>query len=141
MKRNIFEKRKNIKPYEYPELLSFKDAISHSYWLWSEYNFTSDIQDFKIVLSEKERTIIKKTILAISQVEVSVKRFWPNIYNYFPKTEIDLVGLTFGESECRHFEAYSKLLELLDMDDMFLNIEQYEALMKRVDYMGDFLEK
>ena len=31
--KNIFEKRINILPYEYPSLLAYKDAIRHSYWL------------------------------------------------------------------------------------------------------------
>ena len=30
-KRNIFEKRLNLKPYEYPELYEYVDAIRHSY--------------------------------------------------------------------------------------------------------------
>lgn len=28
---NIFKKRKNVLPYEYPELLKYKNAIRHSY--------------------------------------------------------------------------------------------------------------
>ena len=45
-KRRLFVPRFEIKPYEYPELLEFKDAIRHSYWLHTEFNFTGDIQDF-----------------------------------------------------------------------------------------------
>ena len=47
MKNNIFEKRVNILPYEYPSLLAYKDAIRHSYWIHTEFNFTTDIDDFK----------------------------------------------------------------------------------------------
>jgi len=39
-KRNIFKKRMNLKPYEYPELLKYVDAIRHSYWIHTEFNFT-----------------------------------------------------------------------------------------------------
>ena len=45
--RNIFDRRITLKPYEYPELYEYVDAIRHSYWIHSEFNFTSDIQDFK----------------------------------------------------------------------------------------------
>ena len=38
--RNIFVSRVNLKPYEYPELASYVDAIRHSYWLHTEFNFT-----------------------------------------------------------------------------------------------------
>lgn len=102
---NIFEKRINIKPYEYPELLQFKDAIRHSYWLHTEFNLTSDIQNYKVDLNEQEKEVIKKTMLAISQIEVNVKRFWGDLYKFIPKPEIDDVGATFAESEVRHKDA------------------------------------
>jgi len=77
MKRtnNIFEKRVNILPYEYPQLLDYKDAIRHSYWIDTEFNFTEDIQDFKVTIDKTERDIIKKTMLSIAQIEVNVKTF------------------------------------------------------------------
>ena len=96
-KRNLFEKRVEAKPYEYPELIDFKDAIRHSYWLSSEFNYTSDIQDYHVNVTSAEKSVLTKAMLAIAQVEVSVKRFWSDLYKYFPKPEIDLVGVTFGE--------------------------------------------
>lgn len=96
-KRNLFEKRVEAKPYEYPELIDFKDAIRHSYWLSSEFNFSSDIQDYHVNVTPAEKSVLTKAMLAIAQVEVSVKRFWSDLYKYFPKPEIDLVGVTFGE--------------------------------------------
>ena len=72
-KTNIFEKRINLKPYEYPDLYEYVPAIRHSYWIHTEFNFTSDIQDFKAGLSDVERSAIKNTMLAISQIEVAVK--------------------------------------------------------------------
>lgn len=139
MPRNIFHKRLHIKPYEYPELLEFKDAIRHSYWLHSEFNFTSDIQDYKTAISEKERHVLTKTMLAISQIEVNVKRFWGDLYRYFPKPEIDDVGGTFAESEVRHKDAYSFLLEKLGMNEMFAQIHEIEPLLARIRYMEDFM--
>ena len=53
MNGNIFKKRENILPYEYPQLLDYKDAIRHSYWIDTEYNFTEDISDFKECLLPK----------------------------------------------------------------------------------------
>ena len=139
MPRNLFEKRLQIKPYEYPELLEFKDAIRHSYWLHTEFNFTSDIQDYKTAISSRERTALTRAMLAISQVEVNVKRFWGDLYRYFPKPEIDDVGGTFAESEIRHKDAYSFLLEKLGMNHMFEQITDIPALMKRIQYMEDFM--
>lgn len=97
MSRNIFEKRVNLKPYEYPELLNYVDSIRHSYWIHTEFNFTSDIQDYKTNLTESERESLKRALLAISQIEVSVKTFWWEIHKVLPKPEISSVGFSFAE--------------------------------------------
>jgi len=69
MKNNIFEKRVNILPYKYPQLLDYKDAIRHSYWIDTEFNFTEDIQDFKVNLNDKERDIIKRLCFQLRRLK------------------------------------------------------------------------
>lgn len=139
-KKNIFEKRINLKPYEYPEVLEYVDAIRHSYWVHTEFNFTSDIQDFKSGLNPQEREAIKRTMLAISQIEVAVKTFWGNIYDKMPKPEIGNVGATFSESEVRHSDAYSHLLEILGLNEEFRNLKNNPVIMRRVNYLEDSLK-
>lgn len=138
--RNLFEPRLAFKPYEYPELLGFKDAIRKSYWTSQEYNYTPDIQDYKVSLIPEEREVIRRCMLAISQIEVTVKRFWADIYYKFPKPEVDAVGVTFAESEVRHADAYSSILELLGINDDFSKIHEIPALMGRVNYMQKFMK-
>ena len=133
--RDMFEKRINLKPYEYPELYEYVPAIRHSYWIHSEFNFTSDIQDFKTRLSKKEQTAIKNTMLAISQIEVAVKSFWGDMYQKIPKPEIGSVGATFAESEVRHADAYSHLLEILGLNKEFEILKKKPVIMKRVKYL------
>ena len=104
---SIFEKRVAFKPFEYPELYEFVDAINHSYWIHTEYSYDSDVQDFKVNLNKIEKNAVKNAMLAISQIEVNVKRFWSNLYSQFPKPEFDALGNTFGESEVRHSRVAS----------------------------------
>ncbi|MEO8934863.1 MAG: ribonucleotide-diphosphate reductase subunit beta [Xanthomarina sp.] len=139
-KSNIFEKRINLKPYEYPELYEYVPAIRHSYWIHTEFNFTSDVQDFKTLLSGPEQTAIKNTMLAISQIEVAVKNFWGDIYHRMPKPEIGSVGSTFAESEVRHHDAYSHLLEVLGLNEEFKNLKKKPVIMKRVQYLETALK-
>ncbi|MDN3491923.1 ribonucleotide-diphosphate reductase subunit beta [Winogradskyella bathintestinalis] len=139
-KTNIFEKRINLKPYEYPELNEYVDAIRHSYWIHSEFNFTSDIQDFKTRLTIVEQNAIKNTMLAISQIEVAVKSFWGDIYHKMPKPEIGSVGATFAESEVRHHDAYSHLLEILGLNNEFKNLKKKPVIMRRVHYLETALK-
>ena len=137
---DIFEKRINLKPYEYPQLYEYVPAIRHSYWIHSEFNFTSDIQDFKSRLSAPEKSAIKNTMLAISQIEVAVKSFWGDLYHRIPKPEIGSVGSTFAESEVRHADAYSHLLEILGLNSEFKALKKKPAIMKRVQYLETALK-
>jgi ribonucleoside-diphosphate reductase beta chain len=132
---NIFSKRVNLKPYEYPNLNEYVDAIRHSYWVHTEFNFTSDIQDFKVHLNEKEKTAVERAMLAISQIEVAVKTFWGDIYKRMPKPEIGNVGATFAESEVRHADAYSHLIQLLGLNNEFENLLQIPAIRRRIKYL------
>jgi len=137
---NIFEKRINLKPYEYPQLYEYVSAIRHSYWIHTEFNYTSDIQDFKAGLNDVERSAIKNTMLAISQIEVAVKNFWGDLYGKMPKPEIGAVGATFAESEVRHHDAYSHLLEILGLNNEFKNLKKKPVIMKRVHYLETALK-
>lgn len=134
-KRDIFKKRINLKPNEYPEFLEYVDAIRHSYWIHTEFNYTSDIQDFKIHVNDVERSAIKNSMLAIAQIEVSVKTFWADIYKKMPKPEIAAVGVTFAESEVRHQDAYSHLLEILGLNEEFEKIREIPVIMNRINYL------
>jgi len=134
-KKNIFKKRTNLKPYEYPEILEFTDAIRHSYWIHTEFNYSSDIQDYKVNMTPVEANIIKNAMLAIAQIEVSVKTFWSKIYERFPKPEFQGVGVTFAESEVRHADAYSNLIELLGLNEEFKKLLEIPAIKKRIAYL------
>lgn len=134
-RRDIFKKRIYLKPYEYPELYDYVNAVRHSYWIHTEFNFVSDVQDFKVNVDEKERSAIQNSMLAIAQIEVAVKTFWGDIYKKLPKPEIGAVGATFAESEVRHTDAYAHLLEILGLNDIFKTIGEVPALMQRVRYL------
>ena len=134
-KADIFKKRVNLKPYEYPDLVEYVDAIRHSYWVHTEFNFTSDVQDFKVHLSEKEKTAVQRAMLAISQIEIAVKNFWGDIYKRMPKPEIGNVGATFAESEVRHADAYSNLIQVLGLNKEFENLIEVPAIRRRIKYL------
>lgn len=140
MSKNIFMPRVNILPYEYPQLLEYKDAIRHSYWIDTEFNFTEDIQDFKVTITDQERDVIKKTMLAIAQIEVNVKTFWGDLYKRMPITEVGDVGFTFAESEVRHKDAYARLLRILGLEEEFQNVIEVPAIKGRLKYLKKYLD-
>lgn len=132
--------RVNILPYEYPSLLAYKDAIRHSYWIDTEFNFTTDIDDFKTKISDEEREVIKRSMLAIAQIEVNVKTFWADLYKRMPITEIGDVGMTFAESEVRHKDAYARLLRILGLEEEFMHVVEIPAIKDRIAYLSKYLD-
>lgn len=134
---DIFSTRINLKPYEYPELLQYVDGVRHSYWVHTEFNFTADVGDFKTKLTKSEQEALKRTMLAISQIEVAVKNFWGDIHKRLPKPEVGAVGATFAESEVRHADAYAHLLEILGLNGEFEHIMDHEVFKKRYEYLTE----
>ncbi len=132
---DLFEERKHLKPYEYNDFLDYTDAIRNSYWVHTEFNFQGDVQDFKVDTTNVERSVIRKTMLAIAQIEVKVKTFWSDIYEQMPKPEIGSVGMTFAESEVRHMDAYSHLLDILGIEDDFEEVTDVPAIKSRMEYL------
>lgn len=137
---DIFSERTHLKPYEYNHFLDYKDAIRSSYWVHTEFNFSGDVQDFKVNTTPVEKAVIKRTMLAIAQIEVQVKTFWSDIYEEMPKAEIGSVGMTFAESEVRHMDAYSHLLDVLGITEDFEQVTAVPAVRNRIEYLDECLE-
>lgn len=137
---NIFRKRTSLKPYEYPQLIEYLEAIRHSYWVHTEFNYSSDVQDMKVKMTPAEVDIVKKAMLAISQIEVQVKTFWAKIGDKMPKPEIQAVGITFGESEVRHADAYSNLIEIMGLNEEFEKLVEVPAIKKRIAYLEQSIQ-
>jgi len=137
---DIFRPRTNLKPYEYNDFTEYTDAIRNSYWVHDEFNFEGDVQNFKVDTTDVEKSVIRKTMLAIAQIEVKVKTFWSDIYEEMPKPEVGSVGMTFAESEVRHMDAYSHLLDILGIEDDFEQVTEVPAIKGRIEYLNDYLE-
>jgi len=120
--------------------MEYVDAIRHSYWVHTEFNYSSDIQDMKVRMSQGEVDIVKKAMLAISQIEVQVKTFWAKIGDKMQKPEVQAVGVTFGESEVRHADAYSNLIEIMGLNDEFANLVEVPAMKKRIAYLEQSIQ-
>lgn len=136
-RRSLLIRRTRLRPTEYPELLRYRDAIRHAYWLHTEFNLHDDVHDFRSRVSPAERQAITNTTLAIAQVEVAVKAFWGDLMKRLPKPEIGAVGTTFAESEVRHQDAYAHLLHVLGLDEAFERIDEVPALRQRIAVLDE----
>lgn len=137
---DIFSKADKVKPYTYPHLIKYVHAIHESFWTPEHFTYDRDVNDFKIKLSPQEQDVVKKSMLAIAQVENKVKTFWARIDIRLPKTEIALVGHSFANSECVHQLTYEKLLGLLNLDDEFDKLDEVPCMRGRTEYLSKYLK-
>ena len=135
----IFDKRTEYKPFEYPEVQRFIDNMNRTFWVHSEVDFSDDIQDFKTLLTDEEREVIKRSLLAIAQVEVTVKTFWGKLYEFLPKPEFNDLGATFSESECRHSSAYARLLEVVGLEEEFKKLLDIPVFRRKLELTEEHL--
>lgn len=142
MKRDIFDARDSVKPYEYPELIPFAKAIQHTPWTVEEHlsALKTDELEFKTQLSKQEKEIIQKTMLAISHVENSVKTFWGRLDIRLPKPEVAFVGATFAGNEVVHSFAYSELLSFLGLEKEFKKLMDVPAIGDRTKYLKKYIQ-
>ena len=136
---SVFDPRASFRPFEYPWTVGFKEAIQDSFWTIREMSFDSDVDDYRVKLTPAEREAVRRAMLAISQVEVAVKKFWARLGDRFPKPEFEQVGVVFGDSEVRHADSYSHLLHVLGLDDDFEAVLSVPAIRGRVDYLEKYL--
>lgn len=138
----IFDKRINYKPFEYGHITDpLINAMWASHWTHNEFNFNSDIQDFKSKLTEEERQVVKRTALLISSIEVSVKSYWGNLGKVLPKPEIADLGSVFGGVEVIHSRAYSEILSKLGFESDFEGLFENEYVKNRSEYLTKYLNK
>lgn len=137
---DIFEAREQILPYEYPKLEEFGEAILHSFWEVSHFDFDNDLRTFKLELNDNDREILTRSMLAISLVENKVKSFWANCPNRFQKPEIANTCFIFSSNEVVHMLCYQKLLQLLKLYGRFENVYSIPCMEGRVKYLNKYQE-
>jgi len=137
----IFEEQISRKPDHYPWTEEFIEAMHNGFWTDNEFNFQSDIQDFKVNLTDKERDMVSRSLSAIAQIEVAVKTFWANVGQNLPHPSITDLGYVMANVEVIHNNAYERLLDVLDMNDIFEENLKLDIIQNRVKYLRKYLHK
>lgn len=135
----LFDKRIAYKPFEYPDAEKFVELVQSSIWNVNEFNFTQDVSDFRN-MNDYEREVVRRNLLAISQIELSIKTFWGKLHDHFPKAEFNDLGTMLAFQEVIHSQSYSKLLEILGLNSDFDKILEVPAIQGRVEYLQKYLK-
>lgn len=137
----IFEEQISRKPDNYPWTEEFITAMHSGFWTDKEFNFQSDIQDFKVNLNDTERDMVSRSLSAIAQIEVAVKTFWAKVGENLPHPSITDLGYVMANVEVIHNNAYERLLDVLDMNEIFEENLKLDIIQNRVKYLRKYLHK
>jgi ribonucleoside-diphosphate reductase beta chain len=137
----IFEEQISRKPDRYTWTQDFIEAMHNGFWTDKEFSFSSDVQDFKVSLTEQEREIIIRALATIGQLEISVKKFWAKLGDNLPHPSINDMGYVMANTEVIHGDAYERLLEILGINDAFEKILELDIIKGRVNYLRKHLHK
>lgn len=137
----IFEEQISRKPDHYPWTQEFIAAMHNGFWTDKEFNFSSDVQDFRVNLTEQEKQIVTRALSTIGQLEISVKKFWAKLGDNLPHPSINDMGYVMANVEVIHGDAYERLLEVLGLDHAFDDILQLDIIKGRVNYLRKHLHK
>lgn len=139
--KSIFEEQISRKPDRYPWVQEYIAVMHEGFWTHKEFSFSSDVQDFKVNLSDEEKAIIVKTLSAIGQIEVAVKKFWAKLGDNLPHPSLTDLGYVMAGVEVIHNNAYQRLLEVLGMEDIFEENLKLDVVAGRVNYLRKYNHK
>ena len=131
----ITEVRNYYKPFEYQTAFDYYKDQHRAHWLADEVPLASDLNDWKLKLTESEKSLIGNILKSFAQTEVHVNDYWSTkVSVWFPKPEIQAMARVFADFESIHAEAYARLNEELGLDDFkaFLEDETSKAKIERL---------
>ena len=137
----IFEEQISRKPNNYKWTDEFIEAMHNGFWTDKEFSFKSDVQQFKVNLTEQEREIIIRTLSAIGQIEIAVKTFWAKLGENLPQPCFQDLGYVMANTEVIHNNAYERLLVVLGLEDIFEENLKLDWIEGRVKYLRKYTHK
>jgi len=137
----IFEEQISRKPNNYPWTEEFIEAMHNGFWTDKEFNFKSDVQQFKVNLNDQEREIVIRTLSAIGQIEIAVKTFWAKLGENLPHPSLSDLGYVMANVEVIHNNAYERLISILGLEDVFEKNLKLDWIEGRVKYLRKYTHR
>lgn len=137
----LFDKQVARKPNHYPWTKDFIQAMWDGFWNAQKFSFDSDVNDFRLKMTDQERVIVSRCLAAIAQIEVQVKKFWARLGDNLPHPSIDSLGTVMAHTEEIHNDAYEKLLDKMGMSNIFEENLHVPAIANRVKYLTKHNQK
>lgn len=115
---SILTPRVAYAPFEYDQAYKYWELQQQSHWLHSEIAMASDINDWKLNLTDSERNLVGHILKGFTQSEVFIQEYWSQmISKWFKKPEIQMMSAAFASMESVHAVSYAYLNQSLGLED------------------------
>ncbi len=84
----ITELRPHYKPFEYQIAFDFYKQQHQAHWLADEVPLASDLNDWKLKLTEGEKNLIGNILKSFAQTETYVNDYWSTSTRYRTTTRL-----------------------------------------------------
>lgn len=110
--------RPTYAPFEFPQAYEYWELQQQSHWLHTEIAMASDINDWKMNLTDTERFVIGQILKGFTQSEVFIQEYWSSfVSKKFKKPEIQMMAAAFASMESVHAVSYAYLNDSLGLSD------------------------
>jgi ribonucleoside-diphosphate reductase beta chain len=134
---SLTQKREVYKPFEYPKAFEYFEKQQQAHWLPTEVSMAGDINDWKTVLNEVEKSVIGNVLKGFTQAEIHVEDYWSRkVAKWFVKPEVCMMANTFAGMEAIHIWGYSYLNDSLGLDDYAAFLKD-DATMAKLNRLKD----
>lgn len=127
----LLDGRSTYKPFHYDKAYDYWLKQQQAHWLHTEVPMSSDIQDWKLNLTDDARQMVGGVLKGFIQTEIVVNDYWThNVSKWFPHPEIVMMSSAFGSMETIHTMAYANLNDTLGLEDYDAFLEEPTAKAK-----------
>lgn len=115
---SLLTPRATYAPFEYDQAYRYWELQQQSHWLHSEIAMASDINDWKMNLTDSERNVAGHILKGFTQSEVFIQEYWSQmVAKWFKKPEIQMMAASFASMESIHAVAYAYLNQSLGLEN------------------------
>jgi len=131
--------RKHFKPFDFPFCYNAYVHSESMHWLPQEIKMEEDIKDWQVKLSSDEKEFLTQIFRFFTQADVEVCGYYNQLAMILQLPEINLMVSSFQNREAIHIEAYSLLINSLNLPESeFKAFLEYKAITDKFDELNNF---
>ena len=131
--------RRYYKPFDFPKCYDAYVLSEQMHWKPQEVKMDSDQKDWAVNLSESEKEFLTQIFRFFVQADTEVCGYYNQLAMIIQVPEIALLTGSFQNREALHMEAYSLLINSLNLPESeFKAFLDYQAIRDKFETLNDF---